>query len=103
MIEIESTNVTEIFTGFGERGVRAEAVADTAVKAARQYLSTDAAAGEYLADQLIIPMALAGGGTFTATRLSRHMTTNIEIVRRFLDVSVETAQLENRSYRVEVK
>jgi RNA 3'-terminal phosphate cyclase (ATP) len=102
MIEIECEHVTEIFTGFGERGVRAEAVADNAVKCARQYLAVEAAAGEYLADQLLVPIALAGGGSFTATRLSRHMTTNIEVVRKFLDVEIRTAQLENRSWSVEV-
>lgn len=103
MIEIESERVTEIFTGFGQRGVRAEAVAEQAVKAARQYLSVEAAAGEYLADQLLVPVAIAGGGSYTATRLSRHMTTNIEIVRRFLDVDIQTAPSGDRAWIVEVK
>src|SRR5215475_2299413 len=42
-LEIESENVIEIFTGFGERGVAAEAVADQAVIAARRYLASDVA------------------------------------------------------------
>jgi RNA 3'-terminal phosphate cyclase (ATP) len=103
MIEIESEHVTEIFTGFGERGVRAEAVAEKAVKDARQYLALDAAVGECLADQLLVPLALAGGGSFTTVRLSRHATTNIEIIRKFLDVDITTAQLDNRTWQVDVK
>jgi RNA 3'-terminal phosphate cyclase (ATP) len=103
MIEIECENVTELFTGFGERGVRAEAVAEAAVKHAQKYLAGEAVAGEYLADQLLVPMAIAGGGSFTTRRLSRHATTNIEIIRKFLDVEITTMQLENRTLRVEVK
>ena len=103
MIEIECEHVTELFTGFGERGVRAEAVAERAVKEARQYLAVEAATGEHLADQLLVPIAIAGGGSFTTTRLSRHATTNIEVIRKFLDVDITTVPLDNRACSVEVK
>jgi RNA 3'-terminal phosphate cyclase (ATP) len=103
MIEIESDQVTEIFTGFGQRGLRAEAVAEQAVKEARQYLKTGAFAGEHLADQLVVPLAVAGGGSFTAVRLSRHMTTNVEIVGKFIDIDIQTTMLPDRTWKVEVK
>jgi RNA 3'-terminal phosphate cyclase (ATP) len=103
MIEIESEHVTEVFTGFGQRGVRAEAVAEQAAKAARQYLATPAAAGEHLADQLILPLAIAGGGSFTAVRLSRHMTTNVEIVRKFIEVDIQTTVLDDRTWSVALR
>jgi RNA 3'-terminal phosphate cyclase (ATP) len=99
-LEIESENVTEVFTGFGERNVAAEAVADQAVIAARRYLASDVAAGEYLADQLLLPMALARGGSFTTVPPSRHTTTNIEIIRKFLDVEIGAEQMTNRSWRI---
>ena len=102
MIVIESANVTEVFTGFGERGVRSEAVAERAVKEARRYLAVDVAAGEYLADQLLIPMAMAGGGSFTTLPLSRHSTTNIEVIGKFLDVAIEIEQAGERIWRVGV-
>ena len=103
MIEIESDQVTEIFTGFGQRGLRAEAVAEQAVKDARQYLKTHAFAGEHLADQLVLPLAIAGGGSFTAVRLSRHLTTNVEIVRKFIDLDIQTTMLPDRTWNVKVK
>lgn len=102
-LEIESENVTEVFTGFGERGVAAEAVADQAVVAARRYLASDVAVGEHLADQLLLPMALARGGSFTTTPPSRHTTTNIEIIRKFLDVEIVAEQMTNRSWRIGLK
>jgi RNA 3'-terminal phosphate cyclase (ATP) len=102
-LEIESENVTEVFTGFGERNVAAEAVADQAVIAARRYLASDVAAGEYLADQLLLPIALARGGSFTTVPPSRHTTTNIEIIRNFLDVEIRAEQMTNRSWKIEVR
>jgi RNA 3'-terminal phosphate cyclase (ATP) len=102
-LEIESENVTEVFTGFGERGVAAEAVADQAVVATRRYLASDVAVGEHLADQLLLPMALARGGSFTTVPPSRHTTTNIEIIRKFLDVEIGAEQMTNRSWRIGLK
>src|SRR5262245_4049922 len=77
LLEIESEHVTEVFTGFGEVGVRAEAVAEQAVREARRYLVADVPIGPYLADQLLLPLALARGGTFRTVPLSRHSRTNI--------------------------
>ena len=88
-IEVECEHLTEVFTGFGERQVPAETVADKAVQEARRYLSKGAAVGEYLTDQLLIPLALAGGGAFRTLGLSRHAQTNIEVVKAFLDVEFE--------------
>jgi len=102
-IEIESDNVTEVFTGFGERGVRAEAVAEQAVKAARRYLAANVPVGEYLADQLILPMALAGRGSFITFGLSRHATTNIDVVQKFLGVEVTVSQVAKSTWQVEVR
>ena len=55
--------VTEVFTGFGQRGVTAEAVAQHALTEAKDYLASGAPVGNHLADQLILPLALAGGGS----------------------------------------
>ena len=88
-IEIECEHLTEVFIGFGERQVRAESVANKAVQGARRYLSKGAAVGEYLTDQLLIPLALAGGGAFRTLGLTRHAETNIEVIKTFLDVDFE--------------
>ncbi len=101
-LEIECEQVTEVFTGFGERNVAAEAVADQAALAARRYLASEAAVGEYLADQLLLPMALAGGGSFTTLSPSRHTTTNIEVIQKFLDVPITCEQTNNRVWRIQI-
>lgn len=101
-LEIECEQITEVFTGFGERTVAAEAVADQAALAARRYLASEATVGEYLADQLLLPMAIAGGGSFTTLPPSRHTTTNIEIIKKFLDIPITCEQTNNRVWRIQV-
>ncbi len=89
MVEVTSAHVTELFTGFGERGVQAERVANGLVKPVREYLATDVPVGRHLADQLLVPMAMAGGGTFATLPLTRHTETNMDVIRAFLDVEFE--------------
>jgi RNA 3'-terminal phosphate cyclase (ATP) len=51
-----------------------------------------AAVEPHLADQLLLPMALAGEGSFTTLALATHATTNIDIIRRFLDVPIAVTE-----------
>ncbi len=85
-LEVESENITERFFVVGEKRVSAEVVAAQLVKEVKRYLASPAAVGEYLADQLVLPMALAGAGEFTVAHPSCHLLTNIAVVERFLPV-----------------
>jgi RNA 3'-terminal phosphate cyclase (ATP) len=87
LLTVEHDHVTEVFTAFGEKMLRAEAVAKRVVQEARRYLASGAAVGEYLGDQLMLPMALAGRGSFTVEQVSRHARTNADIISLFLPVS----------------
>jgi RNA 3'-terminal phosphate cyclase (ATP) len=86
LLTFEHEYVTEVFAGFGEKTVDAPAVAMQAVHEARQYLASQAAAGEHLADQLMLPLALAGAGRYTASTISQHALTNADVIARFLPV-----------------
>jgi RNA 3'-terminal phosphate cyclase (ATP) len=88
LLELESENVTEIFTAFGEAGVSAEAVVEKAVREMRSYLKTDVPVGEHLADQLLLPLALAGSGSYRTLPLSLHTRTQMELIPEFLDVRI---------------
>jgi RNA 3'-terminal phosphate cyclase (ATP) len=91
-----STGLAEQFCGFGRLGASAESVATEAVKEARAYLVSNAAVGEHLADQLLLPFALAGGGVFTAEKLNRHARTNMEVITNFLPVNFTTGEETGR-------
>jgi RNA 3'-terminal phosphate cyclase (ATP) len=88
MLEVDRDGGGELVTVIGEKGLRAEVVAERACKAMQDYLDAEVPVGEHLADQLLLPLALAGGGRFRCATLSLHSTTNIETIRHFLDVAI---------------
>lgn len=102
MSQITSENVTEIFTGFGEKGRSAENVAGDCVRQTKKYLAEKSAVAENLADQLLLPFAIAGRGSFSTAGLSPHARTNIEIIRLFLECSIRTKQSEKNAWMIEI-
>jgi RNA 3'-terminal phosphate cyclase (ATP) len=102
VLAIETEHVTEVFTGFGERGRPAEEVAKSTVEAAKAWLEAGVPVDEHLADQLLIPMALAGGGSFRTTKPSLHATTNAEVIQRFVTIPIRTERESELVWRVEV-
>lgn len=89
LIAVESERLTAVFTAFGSKGVPAEAVADDAVRQTQQYLDAGAPVDEHLADQLLVPLSLAGGGIFRTSKPTDHTLTQIELIPRFLNVAIE--------------
>jgi RNA 3'-terminal phosphate cyclase (ATP) len=92
LLTFEHEHVTEVFTAFGEKSVSAENVARQAVQRARQYIASRAAVSEHLADQLMLPLALAGGGGFTVDEVSMHARTNAQVIETFLPVRFSFGQ-----------
>jgi RNA 3'-terminal phosphate cyclase (ATP) len=99
-IELGYANVTELFIGFGERNVAAEQVATQTVKAVRDYQMAHAPVGPHLCDQLLLPMALAGSGSFITGQLSDHTHTNIAVIGQFLDITFGIADLTANRWSV---
>ncbi|UGQ46053.1 RNA 3'-terminal phosphate cyclase [Massilia endophytica] len=97
LITLEGENATEVFSGVGEKSARAEAIAGNALLEAQRYLASGAAVGEHLGDQLMLPMALAGGGRYTLDHVSQHAITNAEVIAHFLPVSITFEQGEKFS------
>ncbi|MBD3235310.1 MAG: hypothetical protein GF330_01235, partial [Candidatus Eisenbacteria bacterium] len=88
------------FTGLGARGKPAEAVAREASQEALAFLESEATLDRHLADQLLLPAALAGCALrFRTTRLTSHLRTNAETMALFLGPCVFT----DRAGAVEVR
>lgn len=88
---LQYENITEVFTSLGQKGISAEKVALRLADAVRAYQAHGAPVGEHLADQLLIPMALAHwqgqeGGEWWATQLTEHTRTNARIIEQFLPI-----------------
>jgi RNA 3'-terminal phosphate cyclase (ATP) len=92
LVTLEYEHVTEVVTAFGEKSLRAEAVARQVLQQVRHYIASEAAVGEHLADQLMVPLALAGGGGFTTETVSEHARTNAQVIERFLPVRFSFGQ-----------
>ncbi len=87
-------NVCEISSGIAQQGKSSEAVATGAAKGLRAYLASSAPVGAHLADQLLLPMALAGGGVFHTLSITDHTRTNIALIEQFLPVKFIVEELE---------
>lgn len=103
LVEIVGKHVTEVVSAFGKRGKPAEKVADEAARLANDYLKQPTPVGEHLTDQLLLPMALAAGGTFRCGKPSLHTETNIHVIRQFLDVPITCEQEADDVWRVSVR
>jgi len=93
------SNRTTVFTAFGMRGKPSQEVVDEVVSFAEDFLASGAVVDRFLADQLLIYMAISKAGCFTTNELSTHLTTNIEIIKKFLAVDFNIEHRE-QIYRI---
>ena len=78
-------HVTAGFTAYGRQGLPAERVAEAACEELLAHQRADAPADPHLADQLVLPMALAEGESRVSTsQVSQHLLTNVWVVQQFL-------------------
>lgn len=89
LVSVRCAALTETFTGFGEIGLRAETVAHRLAAEVRRYLAASVPVAEHLADQLLLPCALAGAGEFRTCPPSLHTRTNADVIGLFLPVRVQ--------------
>jgi len=69
----------------------------------QQFLDADVPVGAHLADQLMLLLALAGGGAFRTVEPTLHTTTQVEVIRQFLTYDVVCEKEDERAWRVEVR
>jgi len=96
---------TTVFTAFGMKGNPSEQVISEVINLAKDFLKSGAAIDRFLADQLLIYMALPtfvgvtsflrrqelplrkqGAGCYSTNELSSHIQTNMEVIKKFLPV-----------------
>jgi len=103
LLEAAFEHLTEVVSGFGKLGVTAEKLGHTAGKRMAGYLASQAFAGPYLQDQLLLPFALAGGGAFTSVKLSQHTRTAAAIIERFTGRTVRFGERAGGEQLVEIR
>jgi RNA 3'-terminal phosphate cyclase (ATP) len=104
-LAVETSPVPALFFGLGARGKPAVRVADEAFDQAAAYLdAAPAAVDAHSADQLVLPLALAEGPSeYTVAEVTRHLTTNVAVVRQFVDRDIVCEGNEGGPGRVQVR
>ncbi|MEP1144978.1 MAG: RNA 3'-terminal phosphate cyclase [Henriciella sp.] len=88
---------TVMFTQFGQKGVTSEQVGKRLAKQMKTFAASSAAVDHHLADQLLLPMALAKGGSFSTLRPSLHSTTNADVISKFTGRKIEFVASSDRT------
>jgi RNA 3'-terminal phosphate cyclase (ATP) len=93
-------HVTEVFTHFGEKRLSAASVASNLAAEVEAYRSAHAPVGPHLADQLLLPLALAVRASgeacaFRATEITLHTRTNAEVIQRFVPIEIEIFEADS--------
>ncbi len=101
-IELHAEHATEVFTAIGDKETSAGAVVHNAVEQARRFQLALVPVGRYLAEQLLVPMALAGGGVIHTVKPTPHTLATIELIRQFLPVRIAVQKLETGNARISV-
>ncbi|OMH32769.1 RNA 3'-terminal phosphate cyclase [Motiliproteus sp. MSK22-1] len=102
-LRVERDQLTEVFETVGELNVSAERVAGRAIRKMKRYLKARVTVGEYLADQLVLPMALGKGGCFSTLLPSQHLRTNIDVIKQLLDIDIQLIQINEDHWQVLVQ
>ncbi len=101
-VELIYEHVTLVLTSFGEKGLLAEKVAARLADEVRRVTRAEVAADEHLADQLLLPLALGEGGSFTTLEPTEHARTHAEVIRTFLGRETSFERLARDRWRVAV-
>jgi RNA 3'-terminal phosphate cyclase (ATP) len=84
VVTLKFSDVTLVASELGNREIAAEIIARSLADRLDLFLPTDIPVDEHLADQIILPMALAGGGSFRTVELSAHARTQLGVLAAFL-------------------
>lgn len=103
-LELPTSPAPTTFFAVGERGKSAEKVADEAVAQVEDYMRTDRNAVDgHSADQILLPLALANSSSrFPVAEITKHLTTNADVIRRFLKCEIRIDGKEGRAGTVEI-
>ncbi len=95
--------VPPLFFGLGERGKPSEVVADDAADEAIAFRDAKCPVDPHSADQLLLPLAFSDDASeYKTSEVTRHLTTNVETVRKFIDYEIEIEAGDGKSGVVRV-
>jgi RNA 3'-terminal phosphate cyclase (ATP) len=94
------SGITNVFSEIGEVDVRAEEVGRAAADRLLAWRVSGTSVEAHLADQVMLPIALAGEGSFTTDALTLHARTNAEVIAAFTGKRLRAWDLGGSRFRV---
>lgn len=102
-LTLDTAPAPTVFFALGERGKRAEKVADEVADQVLAFLNSGAAVDAHSGDQLVLPLALAAGPSrLHVSEITPHLLTNVEVIHRFLNRHIECEGKEGRAGWVQI-
>ena len=100
--QMDYENITELFSVCGAFNVSRREVGERVAGMLNKYLELNMPVGRFLADQLLLPMAIGAGGKFLTHAPTKHTQTNIEVIQKFLNTDIKLENNKNGTYMIEV-
>jgi RNA 3'-terminal phosphate cyclase (ATP) len=101
-LTLDTSPAPTLFFALGERGKKAERVADEAAEQALDYLAVEPPPVDlHSADQIVLPLALARGrSVFAVQEVTQHLLTNMAVIQRFIERQIICEGEEGKPGRV---
>jgi len=100
LVTVRRESGAMVCTGIGQRNVGAESVARQAANRAMAFFKAEVPVEKHLADQLLVPLALAGGGNFLTEKPSLHTKTCMELLPLFMNIKARAVQQNAKAWRI---
>ncbi len=101
-ITAQYAHCSAAFWVLGEKNRSSEAVALDAAEQFTAYSQLSAPVDAHLADQLLLPMTLAGGGEFVCTHATPHLYTNADVIAAFGAAEISFTPMQRGAVHVKV-
>jgi len=95
-------NIDEMFLSFGIKALPSFKVVKDLIYDINKFTKSEAVVSKYLADQLLLPMSLGEGGIFTTLKPTKHTLTNIEIIKKFINIKISTKEIKQDLWEIEI-
>lgn len=103
ILRLQHNAYSSVFERVGEFGTSAEKVAKRTVGKLNKLLRSGATVEEHLADQLLLPMCLAGSGRYTTTEPSLHTRTNIQVINQITGIDIRLDRITADKWSISLR
>ena len=97
-IHVVRENHTQTFTAFGKRNRDDAIIAKVCAQKVKIFIESNILVDTFLADQLLLPLLLTGGGEFISSKPSLHTTTNMHIIKLFTGKEIIIKEIAEGTY-----